>query len=189
MVHVVLILSVMSSEVSEVDMEGSSRETSESDLQASLFRFLCSPTASQLARKHRIQRNPSAPPTGTKCCKSATSNDPNSVKPLDRVNHLTVEAGNLFCSTCWEELSTKKSIIDLHIKSAKHLKGIERVSSKQKKEESIVEALKRYDHSENPVGETLPDSVRVSSESVMSLMKAGISLSKINDLHEIFDIL
>ena len=107
--------------------EGSSQEISESDSQvSSLLRVLRSPTLSQLARKRKIQRNPSAPPTGIKRCKGTTSSDPKSVKPLDCVkqypgNHLVVSVGKLFCSACREELSTKKSIIDLHIKSAKHL--------------------------------------------------------------------
>ena len=59
-----------------------------------------------------------------------------------------------------EELSTKKSILELHIKVAKHVKGKEALTSKQTSELSIVEALKRYDKSAHPVGETLPDSTR-----------------------------
>ena len=72
-----------------------------------------------------------------------------------------MSSGKLFCLTCREELSTKKSILELHIKAVKHVKGKEALTSKQTSELSIVEALKRYDKSAHPVGETLPDSTRV----------------------------
>jgi len=93
-------------------------------------------------------------------------NDPKNVKPIDRVkqydsDYFQVSAKKLFCSACREEVSTKKSITDNHINSVKHQKGKERLTSKKKGEQSIVEALKRYDTSEHRKGETLPDSVRI----------------------------
>eukprot|EP00117_Sycon_ciliatum_P025691 scpid96115/ scgid21268/ len=39
--------------------------------------------------------------------------------------NLTVEAGVMFCSTCREELCTKKSSIKAHVKFAKHQKSKE----------------------------------------------------------------
>ena len=66
--------------------------------------------------------------------------------------HLSVSLGNLFCLACCEELSTNKSILELHIKSVKHVKGKEALNSKQKRELTIVEALKKYDKSAHPVG-------------------------------------
>ena len=102
---------------------------------SSLLSVLRHPIPSQLARKRKIQRN-RLPPTGTKRCKGTTVNDPKNVKPLDRVkqyagDHFEVSAGKLFCSACREELSTKKSIIDLHLKSFKHQKGKERLFEKE----------------------------------------------------------
>ena len=49
-------------------------------------------------------------------------------RPVDRVKqypdeHFIVPANRLFCTACREEISTKKSVIDLHIKSAKHSCG------------------------------------------------------------------
>ena len=94
MVQVILSVTVMCSEVSDLevstssccssydasveetstigaDTEGSLQEISESDSRvSSLLRVLRSPTLSQLARKRKIQRNPSAPPTGIKGLKA-----------------------------------------------------------------------------------------------------------------------
>ena len=109
------------------DTEGSSQEVSDPHV-SSLLKALHSPTLSQLACKRSIQRNSSGPLTGKKRCKGSTSSEPKSVKPVDRVkqypgDHFVVSANKLFCSACREEVSTKKRIIDLHIKSAKHQKG------------------------------------------------------------------
>ena len=120
-------------------------------------------------------------------------NDPKNVKPIDRVkqyanDHLQVSAGKLFCSACREEVSTKKSIIDKHINSTKHQKGKERITLKTKNEQSIVEALKRYDSSEHPKGETLPDSTCIYRVRVVtSLLKSGISLNKADGLRELLE--
>lgn len=99
-----------------------------------------------------------------------------------------MSTGKLFCSACREEVSTKKSIIDLHVKSAKHQKGKERISSKQKREQSIAEALKCFDSHRHPVGELLPESTRVYRVKVVtSFLKAGIPLNKLDNLRELFE--
>ena len=84
-------------------------------------------------------------------------------------------------------MSTKKSILELHIKAA-NVKGKEDLISKQTSELSIVEALKRYDKSVQPVGETLPDSTRAYRVKVVSeVLKAGIPLSKIDNLRGLLE--
>ena len=133
------------------------------------------------------------PPTGKKRCKGGTSGDPKSVKPADRVKqypegNLTVSAGKLFCVACREELSTKKSIIDLHLKSVKHQHGRARLSLKEKREQGIVAALKSFDSTQHPLGESLPNSTRVfRAKVVTSLLKAGIPLIKVDSLRELFE--
>ena len=75
----------------------------------------------------------------------------------------------------------------MHIKAAKHVKG-KALTSKQTSELSIVEALKRYDKSAHPVGETLPDSTRVYRVKVVNeFLKAGIPLSKIDNLRGLLE--
>ena len=67
----------------------------------------------------------------------------------------------------------------MHIKSFKHLRSKQTVASKSKTEQSIVEALKCYDRSEHPAGESLPDSTCILRAKVVTgFLKAGIPLSK-----------
>ena len=96
--------------------------------------------------------------------------------------------GKLFCLACREELSTKKSILEMHTKSAKHAKGKEVLISKQKRELTISEALQRHDKVERPIGDTLPASTRVFRVQVVSaFLKAGIPLYKIDKLRGILE--
>ena len=72
---------------------------------------------------------------------------------------LTVSADKLFCLACREELSLKKSIIINHVSSSKHILGKEKLAGKEKHEVDIAEALKKYNDSEHPSGETLRSSI------------------------------
>ena len=56
-----------------------------------------------------------------------------------------VSNNKFFCSACREELATKKSVIEMHIKSQKHLRGKTRLAKKNQHEMTIIEALKRFD--------------------------------------------
>ena len=101
---------------------------------------------SHLARKRKIQCNPSA---GVKRSKGRTVNDPKNVSVADRVKqfpdqHLSVSLGKLFCLACRRSCPQK---LELHIKSVKHVKGKEALNSKLKRELTIFEALKKYDTS------------------------------------------
>ena len=133
------------------------------------------------------------PPTGVKWSRGRTVNDPKKVSAADRVKQfpneqLTLSMGKLFCSACREELSTKKSIIELHIQSAKHTKGKQAIITKEKRELTIVEALQKHDKVECPVGETLPVSTRVFRVKVVSeFLKAGIPLVKIDKLRDLLE--
>jgi hypothetical protein len=73
----------------------------------------------------------------------------------------------------------KKSTLELHIKSKKHLSGKERLLRKEKREAAIAVALKKYDSQVHPSGETLSDAVRV-YRVVTALLQAGVPLSKAN---------
>ena len=103
--------------------------------------------------------------------------------------YLTVNNNKkLFCSACREPLALKKSIIDHHITSKKHLKGKEKITSREKRERDIAESLKRYDTIVHPAGETLPEETRVYRVKVVSTMlKAGIPLSKIDLFRDLLE--
>ena len=156
----------------------------------SLLGCLRAPTASDLARKRRVSTNP---PLGTKRSKGSSSSDPKSVSPADRVKQypdqqLTVSAGKLFCRACREELSLKKSVVSHHTTSAKHKAAIAKVIAREKSDSSIVDALRKYENSNHPKGETLPDATKVFRVKVVStLLRAGIALNKVDDLRELLE--
>ena len=82
----------------------------------SLLSRLKSPQPSTLARKRKIGMN--FPPLGKKRGKGSTTYDPKSVSPAEIVKTyqsepFIVSSKKLFCSACREELSVKKSTIDL----------------------------------------------------------------------------
>lgn len=165
--------------------------TSDSGRITSLLDRLSSPQPSHLARKRKITTNP--PPIGKKRGKGYTANDPKSVSPAERVKAypnepLTVSNKKLFCSGCREQLSLKKSSIELHIKSLKHVRGKERLASKQKRQLDIAESLKKYDNEAHPSGETLPISTRIYRVNIVTaLLKAGVPLSKLDSFRDLFE--
>ena len=180
-----------SSEVS-ADCEETETETDQSSSVTSFLSVLGQPAPSDLARKRIIQRNP--PPSGAKRCRGAVQNEPKSIRASERVKEypdelLVTSPGNkLFCSGCRETVSLKKSVINMHIKSAKHNKMKQAVLSKKSRDVSIVEALKCYDRSEHPIGETLSDDTRVFRVNVVTtFLKAGIPLEKIDMLRELLE--
>ena len=94
----------------------------------SLLDRLRYPTLSILARKRQLKHNP--PPKGVKWGKGKEKGDPKNISASERVKaypdeQLTVSNRKLFCHACREELATKKSSIESHVKSQKHTKGKE----------------------------------------------------------------
>lgn len=69
--------------------------------------------------------------------------------------------------------------------SRKHQQGKGRLANKVKREKEITELLKAYDREHHPVGETLPDSVRLYRiQVVTTMLKAGVALNKLDKLLE-----
>ena len=153
----------MSGSDSESGSGGSNRELTEdstcsssvtankssSESSVSLLDRLRSPEPSVLSRKRKLRQN--LPPSGRKRGKGRVVTNPKSITPAERVRsypneHFSVNANKkLFCSACREEVATKKSIIDLHVKSQKHERGKQRLAQKTARELTIVEALKKFD--------------------------------------------
>ena len=107
--------------------------------------------------------------------KGVTTNDPKSVCPSERVKAypnepFKVSNKKLICSSCREELPLKKSSIDIHIKSSKHIKNTKRWKQKEEHELDIAEALKDYQSRVHPKGKTLPESTRVFRVKVVTAM-------------------
>ena len=77
---------------------------------------------------------------------------PKSVSPHVRAKEYpgerwTVSGHKSFCIACKEELSIKKSVVDLHCKSVKHARGKDRLASNEKRERDIAKSLQQYDAS------------------------------------------
>lgn len=85
-------------------------------------------------------------------------------------------------------MSCKKSSIQTHIKTNKHENGKERLKQKKAVEMDITKAFRVYDKEHYPVGETLPDSVRVYRVRVLTAMlKSGLALSKIDCFRDLYE--
>ena len=181
-------------EVAESDMSGVEADTesgdnpmnagmSNSSSVRSLFESLRSPAPSALARKRQLRTNP---PSGLKKGKGTAKGDPKRISPSDRLReyqheNLTVSNRKLFCSACREELSTKKSSLESHIKSKKHATAKQRLQLTIKRDADIADALRKYDSSVHPVGEGLPELTRVYRVNVvMAMLKAGLPIYKID---------
>ena len=103
----------------------------------SLLSRLKSPQLSELARKQKVCNNP--PPKGAKRSKGRNVGDLKSISPSERLKQFPEENfkitnNKLFCTACREPLSTKKRVIEGHIKSSKHVKGKEKLASKEARE-------------------------------------------------------
>ena len=72
-----------------------------------------------------------------------------------------VRNSKLFCRACKEVLDLKKSSIEYHIKSPKHISGKKKLALASKEESRIQKALHVYDSRTRLVGDGLPDSTRV----------------------------
>ena len=86
----------------------------------------------------------------------------------------------MFCRACKEVLALKKSSIEYHIKSQKHICGEKKLALKNKEESNILEALHVYDSQVHP-SDGLPDSTRgYRVKVVTTMLKAGVPLNKID---------
>lgn len=87
-----------------------------------------------------------------------------------------------------ESLSVKRSTLSNHIKSTKHLDGKENLKRKEAREVSIATALKKYNETVNPKGQTLQDEHRVYRVKVMTaFLRAGVPISKLEHFRDILE--
>ena len=69
--------------------------------------------------------------------------------------NLIVREGKLFCNACREILSTKKSVLKIHVSSKKHQDGKQKMKRSKLREQTIAEAFKREESSKSK-DSTLP---------------------------------
>ena len=75
--------------------------------------------------------------------------------------YLTSVDGKLRCDACKETISKKKSTVKKHISSLKHVKAKKTILESKKKDQSVLELLRRNDQAKHPKGETLPHDMRL----------------------------
>ena len=76
--------------------------------------------------------------------------DPKRISPSDRAKeyhreNLIVSNHKLFCSACREELPSKKSSIEAHVKSKKHASSKQRLITNRQRDADIADSLRHYD--------------------------------------------
>ena len=102
--------------------------------------------------------------------------------------YLTSVDGKLRCDACKETISKKKSTVKKHISSLKHVKAKKTILESKKKDQSVLELLRRNDQAKHPKGETLPHDMRLYRfDLVQSFLTAGITLSKIDWLRSFLE--
>ena len=180
-----LILTTWSDKISEhSDLEGCSTSNL-GDISIS-----CSNpcTTTRTAAKRKIASNP---PSGKKKSKALVASEPSNLDVRDHLKQFPDEpfavgkGDKLFCEACREIISF---IIVSHIKLTKHSAGLGRLKSKQARQQYIAGMLKKYDQKVHPVGENLPEDVRVYRVKVVeSFLKAGVPLSKIDCFYELLE--
>ena len=128
----------------------------------------------QLARKRRLEQNP--PLKGVKRGENKEKGILRISQPVNCVSN-----SKFLCRTCREELATKKSSIESHSQSQKHMNGKKKLALKNREESNILKALKAYESQVHSVGDGLPYSTRVCrAKLVTTMLKAGVPLGKID---------
>ena len=182
---------ICSGNSTETESEGIFVDESEYQPVLSILEKLRSLTISELARKRRVATN--LPHDGKRYKKPNCRSDPKTITPAMRVKShpeecFVVSAGKLFCTACREELSVKASVLQLHVKSVKHIDGKVRLQRKEKHERDIAATMKAYDDEVHPKGETLPMEERVYRvKCVRTFLKAGVPLNKIDTFQELLE--
>ena len=64
--------------------------------------------------------------------------------------------GKLFCEACRKQLNLKKSSITNHTQSTKHKDRKINLQTKEKRDQTIIQALQKYNEHHHVRGETLP---------------------------------
>ena len=103
--------------------------------------------------------------------------------------NLIVREGKLFCSACRsrEILSTKKSVLKIHVSSKKHQDGKQKMKRSKLREQTIAEAFKREESSKSN-DSTLPvEECAYRLEVVTEFLKAGIPIGKTDMLRSLLE--
>ena len=113
------------------------------------------PERAAVSRKRKVQTNPAEKKQNVRGIADPTVNYSDRLNQFKGV-HLTVVSGKLRCDACNETMCKRKSSVSKHIASQKHIKSKEVIAKSKKKDQSIVDLMKRNDEQTNPKRSTLP---------------------------------
>ena len=139
------------------------------------------PDRAAISRKRRIVKN-----KGKYKASRVNNQSKNNTCVWDRIKdfpgqHLVNENGQLRCNACNEIVSIKKSSIEKHIQSKKHVNGLASITKSKKEKQTILECLKKQDARDSASSSTLPEEMRLFRfELVETFLLAGIEISKIH---------
>ncbi|PFX14310.1 DNA-directed primase/polymerase protein [Stylophora pistillata] len=98
-----------------------------------------------------------------------------------------VREGKLFCNACRQILSTKKSVLKVHVSCKKHQDGKQKLKRSKLREQTIAEALKREESCKSK-DSTLPvEECAYRLEVVTEFLKAGIPIAKTDMLRSLLE--
>ena len=98
-----------------------------------------------------------------------------------------VRDGKLFCNACRQILSTKKSVLKIHVSSKKHQDGKQKLKRSKLREQTIAKAFKREESSKSK-DSTLPvEECAYRLEVVTEFLKAGIPIAKTDMLRSLLE--
>ena len=98
-----------------------------------------------------------------------------------------VGEGKLFCNACRQILSTKKSVLKVHVSCKKHQDGKQKLKRSKLREQTIAEALKREESCISK-DSTLPvEECAYRLEVVTEFLKAGIAIAKTDMLRSLLE--
>jgi hypothetical protein len=139
------------------------------------------PDRAAISRKRKIVKN-----SGKYKASRVKNHSKNDTCVWDRLKdfpgqHFVNENGQLRCNACSEIISIKKSSIEKHVQSKKHVNGIASIAKSKKENQTILECLKKQDIRDRASGSTLPEDMRLFRfELVETFLLAGIEISKID---------
>ena len=148
---------------------------------------LRTPEKAKIARERKLQTNPAGKSRSTR-----GQSDPK-LSSWQRVQehkneYFTSVDGKLRCDACKETTSKKKSTVKKHISSLKHLKAKMTILDSTKKDQSVLELLRRSDQEKHPKEEILPHDKRLYRfDLIQSFLTAGIPFSKIDCLRSFLE--
>ena len=95
--------------------------------------------------------------------------------------------GKLFCNACRQILSTKKSVLKIHVSSKKHQDGKQKLKRSKLREQTIAEAFKREESSKSKDSALPVEECVYRPEVVTEFLNAGIPIAKTDMLRSLLE--